>query len=100
MITSWSTRKFDPQAVIGERLRLAVHTAGTIRGLFPATVLEQGLRLAQVVSAPLAVPVAELSLTLTLALLLNLHWMDRRLQATRDWRASGQRQRSHGLRAQ
>lgn len=100
LITSWSTRKFDPQAVIGERLRLAVHTAGTIRGLFPATVLEQGLRLAQGGSAPMAVPVAELSLTLTLALLRNLHWMDRRVQATRDWRASGLGQLTHGIREQ
>src|SRR5690625_1357725 len=41
LITSWSTRKFEPRAVIGERLRLAVHTAGTIRGLFPATRSEE-----------------------------------------------------------
>src|SRR5699024_4281054 len=66
----------------------------------PVTVLEQGLRLAQGGSAPMAVPVAELSLTLTLALLRNLHWMDRRLQATRDWRASGLGQLTHGIREQ
>lgn len=100
LITSWSTQKFAPEAMLGERLRLAVHTAGTLRGLFPATVLEQGLRLAQGGSAPMAVPVAELSLTLTLALLRNLHWMDRRLQATRDWAASGLGQLTHGIRAQ
>lgn len=100
LITSWSTRKFDPQAMIGERLRLAVHTAGTIRGLFPRTVLEQGLRLAQGGSAPMAVPVAELSVTLTLALLRNLHWMDRRVQATRDWSESGHGQLTHGIREQ
>lgn len=100
LVTSWSTQKFAPQAVIGERLRLAVHTAGTIRGLFPASVLEQGLRVAQGGSAPMAVPVAELSLTLTLALLRNLHWMDRRLQATRDWAASGLGQLTRGIRGQ
>ncbi|WP_193105879.1 hydroxyacid dehydrogenase [Brachybacterium sp. FME24] len=100
LITSWSTGKFAPEAVIGERLRLAVHTAGTIRGLFPRSVLEQGLRLAQGGSAPMAVPVAELSLTLTLALLRNLHWMDRRLQATRDWSKSGLGRLTHGIREQ
>lgn len=100
LVTSWSTQKFAPEAVLGERLQLAVHTAGTIRGLFPAAVLEQGLRLAQGGSAPMAVPVAELSLTLTLALLRNLHWMDRRLQATRDWAASGLGQLTRGIRGQ
>lgn len=100
LITSWSTQKFASEAVLGERLSLAVHTAGTIRGLFPRTVLDNGLRLAQGGSAPMAVPVAELSLTLTLALLRNLHWMDRRLQATRDWAASGLGQLTHGIRAQ
>lgn len=100
LITSWSTQKFAPAAVIGTRLRLAVHTAGTIRGLFPATVLDQGLRLAQGGSAPMAVPVAELSLTLTLALLRDLQGMDRRLQVTRDWSASGHGQLTHGIREQ
>lgn len=100
LITSWSTRNFAPEAVIGDRLRLAVHTAGTVRGLFPRTVLEHGLRLAQGGSAPMAVPVAELSVTLTLVLLRNLHWMDRRIQSTRDWSQSGHGHLTHGIREQ
>ena len=89
LITSWSTAPFDPEQVQGDRLRLAVHAAGTIRGLFPKTVLERGLRIAQGGSAAMALPVAEMALTLTLALLRNLHTHDRKLQATRDWVAGG-----------
>src|SRR5690625_2556333 len=71
LITSWSTAPFDPGQVQGDKLRLAVHAAGTIRGLFPKSVLDGGLRIAQGGSAAMALPVAELALTLTLALLRN-----------------------------
>lgn len=100
LITSWSTAPFPPDLVTGGRLSLAVHSAGSIRALFPRSVLENGLRLAQGGSAPMAVPVAELALTLTLMLLRGTHWMDRRLQATRDWRRSGTGVLTHGLREQ
>ena len=89
LITSWSTQPFDPAQVRGSRLQLAVHAAGTIRGLFPKSVLSSGLRVAQGGSAAMALPVAEMALTLTLALLRNLHTHDRALQSTRDWVAGG-----------
>ena len=85
LITSWSTKPFDPVMLQGARLRLAVHSAGTIRGLFPKSVLEHGLRIAQGGSAAMALPVAEMALTMTLALLRNLHTHDRAMQASRDW---------------
>src|SRR5699024_8891610 len=47
LITSWSTAPFTPEQLVGTRLRLAVHTAGTVRGLFPKEVLTRGVRLAQ-----------------------------------------------------
>lgn len=100
LITSWSTAPFDQSAVIGPRLRFAVHTAGSIRGLFPLGVLEQGLRLSQGGAAPMAVPVAEMSLTMTLVLLRDVHSMDRRLQATRDWQAGGFGTLGHSIREQ
>ena len=100
LITSWSTARFDPALLHGSRLRFAAHTAGTIRGLFPKSVLEQGLRLAQGGSAPMATAVAELALTLTLVLLRDVHSMDRRLQATRNWAAGGAGRLTHSIRAQ
>jgi len=100
LITSWSTAPFTPEQLVGTRLRLAVHTAGTLRGLFPKEVLTRGVRLAQGGSAPMAVAVAELALTLTLVLLREVHSMDRALQATRDWRAGGSGRLTHGIREQ
>ena len=100
LITSWSTAPFAPAQLVGSRLQLAVHTAGALRGLFPKEVLSQGVRLAQGGSAPMAAAVAELALTLTLVLLRDLHSMDRRLQATRDWHEGGSGRLTHGIRAQ
>jgi len=100
LITSWSTAPFAPSQLIGSRLQLAVHTAGTLRGLFPKEVLAQGVRLAQGGSAPMAAAVAELALTLTLVLLREVHSMDRRLQATRDWDEGGSGALTHGIRQQ
>ena len=100
LVTSWSTAPVDPALLHGSRLRFAAHTAGTIRGLFPRSVLEGGLRLAQGGSAPMATAVAELALTLTLVLLRDVHSMDRRLQATRTWAASGGGILTHSIRAQ
>ena len=90
LITSWSTATFPPDRLRGSRLRLAVHSAGSVRKLFPREVLMDGrLRLAQGGSDAMALPVAELAVTLTLALLRNLHTHDRGLQRTRDWFAGG-----------
>lgn len=100
LITSWSTAPFDPSVLSGSRLKYAAHTAGTVRGLFPKQVLEQGLRLAQGGSAAMATAVAELALTFTLVLLRDVHSMDRRLQATHDWRAGGSGTLTHGIREQ
>lgn len=100
LITSWSTAPFDPTVLRGARLRYAAHTAGTVRGLFPKQVLEQGLRLAQGGSAAMATAVAELALTFTLVLLRDVHSMDRRLQATRNWKAGGSGVLTHGIREQ
>lgn len=100
LITSWSTAPFAPSQLLGSRLQLAVHTAGTLRGLFPKEVLSQGVRLAQGGSAPMATAVAELALTLTLVLLREVHSMDRRLQATRDWHEGGSGRLTNGIRAQ
>lgn len=90
VVTSWSTTPFDPARLRGERLRLALHSAGSIRRLFPVTVLRSGLRVCQAGAAAMAPAVAEMALTLTLALLRNLHRHDRALWTGRDWAAARQ----------
>ncbi|UFU06887.1 hydroxyacid dehydrogenase [Ruania halotolerans] len=89
LITSWSTQPFDPAILTGSRLKLAVHSAGSVRGLYPADVLTTGLRLVQGGAEAMAVAVAEMSVTMTLALLRNLVLHDRRFQSSRDWRTGG-----------
>ncbi|HEX6681931.1 MAG TPA: NAD(P)-dependent oxidoreductase [Candidatus Limnocylindrales bacterium] len=79
-----------PDLLAGGRLRLAVHSAGSVRRLFPRETLEAGLRVCQAGAAAMAPAVAELALTLTLALLRNLHHHDRTLWTTGDWREARQ----------
>jgi phosphoglycerate dehydrogenase-like enzyme len=92
LVTSWSTEPFPPERLVGSRLRMAVHAAGSVRGLFPRSAVENGLTLAQGGAAAMAEAVAEMAATLTLALLRNLHVHDRGMQTTRDWMAAG-----HGM---
>ena len=89
LVTSWSTQPFPPERLQGSRLGLAVHAAGSVRSLFPREVLDGRLRLAQGGADAMAVAVAELSVTLALVLLRNVHSHDRGLQQTRDWVAGG-----------
>lgn len=84
LVTSWSTARFEPSALIGARLRLAAHAAGSVRAKLPRKLLERGLRVTQAAEA-LAPAVAELAMTLTLVLLRNVHHYDRALWTTRDW---------------
>lgn len=100
LVTSWCTESFDPQRLIGSRLRLGVHSAGSVRRLFPKSALENGLQVVQAGSEAMAPPVAELALTLTLALLRNLHLHDRGLQTTHDWQAGGAGLLGHSIQDQ
>ncbi|MDQ1007072.1 phosphoglycerate dehydrogenase-like enzyme [Streptomyces sp. V4I23] len=85
VVTSWSTVPFRPEEVRGGRLGLAVHSAGSVRRLYPRELLSRGLRLTQGGAAAMAPAVAEMALTLTLALLRNLHHHDRGLWAGGGW---------------
>ncbi|WP_433471459.1 hydroxyacid dehydrogenase [Saccharomonospora azurea] len=89
LVTSWSTEPFPQDRLHGPRLRLAVHAAGSVRGLFARDTLGHGLRLAQGGADGMAVAVAEMAVTLTLVILRNVHTHDRALQASRDWVAGG-----------
>ena len=100
LITSWSTQPFDPAVLAGPRLKLAVHTAGSVRALYPPEVLDAGLRLAQGGVEAMAEAVAEMSVAMTLALLRNIVLHDRRFQTSRDWRVGGNGMLGENIRAQ
>ncbi|MGW7285193.1 NAD(P)-dependent oxidoreductase [Streptomyces sp. NPDC054847] len=85
LVTSWSTVPFRAEELRGGRLGLAAHSAGSVRRLYPRELLEDGPRLTQGGAAAMAPAVAEMALTLTLALLRNLHHHDRGLWTGRDW---------------
>lgn len=85
VVTSWSTVPFRPRELRGGRLALAAHSAGSVRRLYPRELLDHGPRLTQGGAAAMAPAVAELALTLTLALLRNLHHHDRALWTGRSW---------------
>ena len=100
LITSWSTEPFPQERLHGPRLRLAVHAAGSVRGLFARESLGNGLRLTQAGADGMAVAVAEMAVTLTLVVLRNVHQHDRALQATRDWAAGGSGRLGRSVHAQ
>lgn len=99
VVTSWCTMPPDPGTLVGRRLRLAAHAAGSVRALFPPAVLQGPLRIVQCGAAAMAEPVAEMALALTLALLRNVHSHDRRLQQTRDWVRGGHGEVGRSLRS-
>ncbi|GAA4288048.1 hydroxyacid dehydrogenase [Georgenia daeguensis] len=100
LITSWSTEPFPQERLHGPRMRLAVHAAGSVRGLFARESLGNGLRLAQAGADGMAVAVAEMAVTLALVVLRNVHQHDRALQATRDWAAGGSGRLGRSVHAQ
>lgn len=97
LVSCWSTRPLDASVLGGDRLRLVAHTAGSVRGLAPRELLERGLRVTQGGAAAMAPAVAELAITLTLALLRQLHTYDRALRATRDWSAGPRAEEGRSL---
>jgi phosphoglycerate dehydrogenase-like enzyme len=82
LITGWGSDRLPEERGDG-RLRLVMHSAGTIRQIVPKSLLGEGVRLSQA-SLGMARSVAELALFSTLALLRNLHGVDRMMRQ-RDW---------------
>lgn len=89
LLTSWCTAPFSPETVNGPRLRLAAHLGASVRAWFPPEALGRRLRVVQCGADAMALPVAEMALTLALSLLRNVQLHDRRLQASRDWTVGG-----------
>ncbi|NEA33311.1 hydroxyacid dehydrogenase [Streptomyces sp. SID13031] len=82
LITGWGSRPLPPDP--GERLKLVVHSAGTIRSLVSPGLLDRGLRVSQA-SAGMAQSVAELAVFMTISRLRDLDRVDRVMTGRRDW---------------
>jgi len=85
VVTGWGAPCFtDDVLAAADRLRLIVHSAGTIKAMLPPAVFERGIVVTHAAEA-FAVPVAEMSLLLTMLLLRQAHKIDRMLKAGESW---------------
>ncbi|MEV0800794.1 hydroxyacid dehydrogenase [Kribbella sp. NPDC050281] len=84
LITGWGSAPLPERLGLEDRLRLVVHSAGTIRALAPQGLLSGGVRVSQA-SAGMAQSVAELALYMTIARLRDLDRIDRAMVGTHDW---------------
>ncbi|MGC4938707.1 hydroxyacid dehydrogenase [Kribbella sp. DT2] len=74
LVTGWGSEPLPAEP--GPRLKLVVHSAGTIRHLVPPELLDRGVRVSQA-SAGMAQSVAELALFMTISRLRDLDQIDR-----------------------
>jgi len=88
VVTGWGTPALPARRGPDDRVRLLVHSAGTIRTIIPRSLIEDGVQVSQA-SAGMARSVAELALYFTLSLLRTLQGVDRQMHAQHDW-AAGQ----------
>jgi phosphoglycerate dehydrogenase-like enzyme len=86
LVTGWGTPPLAGERV-GDRLRLVVHSAGTIRGLVPKSLIGDGVKVSHA-PAGMARSVAELAVYFTMSLLRDLHGVDRRMFVDRSWAAA------------
>lgn len=87
LITGWGTPPLPSALGPDDRLRLVVHSAGTIRALVPRSLIEDGVRVSQA-TAGMARSVAELALYFTISLLRTLQGVDRQMHLNHDWAAA------------
>ena len=77
VVTGWGTPVFNDEVLAAaDRLRLIVHSAGTIKRLLPPATFANGRRITHAAAA-MAVPVAETTLLLILLSLRQVHKIDR-----------------------
>lgn len=87
VVTGWSSPALPIAECLAAGVKMVAHSAGSIKHIAPRELVDNGVALSQSAAA-MAPAVAEMSLTLCLALLRHIHLHDRVLQTTRDWRAA------------
>ena len=85
LVGGWGTPRFTP-TVLGaaDRLRLYVHTAGSIKGTLPPAVFERGIQVTHGAGA-IATAVADMAVCLIWMLLRQPHRLDRAIKAGKSW---------------
>jgi phosphoglycerate dehydrogenase-like enzyme len=85
VITGWGTPPFDDSVLAARgRLRIVAHSAGSIKHLFPPPLFEAGIAVTHAAAA-IAPAVAEMCLTLTLALLRRVPQYIGAMKAGQSW---------------
>lgn len=83
IVTGWGSPKFDePLLSLAPKLKLLAHSAGSVKGLIDEGIYDRGV---QVINAALAnaVPVAQYTVAMMLALLKQIPWLTRDMAAAR-----------------
>ena len=86
IITGWGSPRFtDPVLENASKLKLVVHSAGSIKFMFDERALDRGFAISTVAVA-MAPAVAEMNLLLVLMCLRGTHDLDRRMKSGEDWK--------------
>lgn len=85
IVTGWDSPRLTED--VRARTRLVVHSAGSIRAIVAKSMIIDGLRVSHAPTG-MARSVAELCLYYTLALLRDLHLVDRAMSSDRSWAAA------------
>jgi phosphoglycerate dehydrogenase-like enzyme len=85
LVGGWGTPRFTEEVLAAaDRLKLYVHTAGSVKGILPPAVFEQGITVTHGAGA-IATAVADLCVCTIWMMLRQPHKMDQALKAGKSW---------------
>jgi phosphoglycerate dehydrogenase-like enzyme len=85
LLGGWGTPRFtDEVLAAADRLKLYVHSAGSVKGILPPAVFEQGITVTHAAGA-IATAVADMCVCAMWMMLRQPHKMDRALKAGKSW---------------
>ena len=85
LVGGWGTPRFTPTVLAAaDRLRLYVHTAGSVKGILPPAVFERGIQVTHGAGA-IATAVADMAVCLIWMLLRQPHRLDRAIKVGQSW---------------
>lgn len=88
LVGGWGTPRFTDQVLdAADNLRLYVHTAGSIKGILPPAVFDQGIVVTHGAGA-IATAVADMAVCQIWMMLRQPHKLDRELKAGKSWSES------------
>jgi phosphoglycerate dehydrogenase-like enzyme len=85
LVGGWGTPRFTDEVLsAADQLKLYVHTAGSIKGILPPAVFEQGITVTHGAGA-IATGVADMSVCMIWMMLRQVHKLDAALKAGKSW---------------